>query len=199
MEDEIYSCREHWASAWISTVFTAGVHTNGHVEVENRWTKLLGGPQTSLKQFFDALCTCTEHQSKQHDHHVHEHVVPFVLQVCFKHMELSMMYKTELLQRLEDVKNWHMIATFKNDQALISTCWLLNLILQCGLTVIHLLQIQHLGQTGATHYLAVLADGRHVCNFCMVLNLGIPCRHFFQALAAHTQGLHFSIGLIHSR
>ncbi|KAK0479372.1 hypothetical protein EDD18DRAFT_1312468 [Armillaria luteobubalina] len=152
---------------------------------------------TSLKQFFNALCTYTEHQSKQHDHCVHELietvfpdplrmlcecVVPFALQACFKQMELSMMYKTEVLQRSEDVKKWHMIATFKNDQALISTCWLLNLILQCGLT--------HLGQTGATHYLTVLADGRHVCDCCMVLNL---------ALAAHTQGLHFSIGLIHLR
>ncbi|PBK82076.1 hypothetical protein ARMGADRAFT_947148 [Armillaria gallica] len=72
-----------------------------------------------------------------------------------------------------------MISTFETDQALISTRWLLNLILQCGLTVMHLLHIQHLGRTGATHYLAVLSDGRHICDCCMLLNLGIPCWHFF--------------------
>ncbi|PBK82075.1 hypothetical protein ARMGADRAFT_1038856 [Armillaria gallica] len=92
LEQEIYASWEHWASAWVSTVFTCGVYTNGHVEVENQWTKLLGGPRTSLKQLFDALCKRTETQSEQNDSHVHQ-------------MELSMLYKTKVLQKPEGIKN----------------------------------------------------------------------------------------------
>lgn len=65
LQQELYPCRERWAWAWISTVFTAGIRTNGHVEVENRVNKALGGPKKTLYQVFDALNTRTSTQSVQ--------------------------------------------------------------------------------------------------------------------------------------
>jgi hypothetical protein len=53
---EIYPCRNRWAWAWIGYLFTAGVRTNGFVEVENRVFKSSGaGPKLSLKQVYDRL------------------------------------------------------------------------------------------------------------------------------------------------
>lgn len=62
---EIYDCREHWAWAWVSHVFTAGVRTNGRVEVENRINKALGGPKKTLLQLFNNLNERTNGQSAQ--------------------------------------------------------------------------------------------------------------------------------------
>lgn len=92
-----------------------------------------------------------------------------------------------------------MLSQFKNDNAFISTKWLLRLINGRGLQVIYLLRITHLG-TSATHYLAVLPDNRYVCDCCMGMNLGIPCRHYFQALTVvKAKGLQFHIGLVRAR
>lgn len=52
---ELYPCREQWAWAWISYVFTGGVRTNGRVEGENRVNKFLGGPKVSFLQLFNGL------------------------------------------------------------------------------------------------------------------------------------------------
>ncbi|KAJ6501349.1 hypothetical protein DFH09DRAFT_944711 [Mycena vulgaris] len=48
------------------------------------------------------------------------------------------------------------------------------------------------------YYLAVLPDGRYICNCCMPLNLGIPCRHYYHAWI-NVQGLPFHISLIWPR
>ena len=53
--EELCQCRDHWAWAWISTIFMAGVHTNGHVEVKNKVNKAIGGPRKTLFQLFRAL------------------------------------------------------------------------------------------------------------------------------------------------
>lgn len=66
-----------------------------------------------------------------------------------------------------------------------------------GLVVRHLLRIRHTS-SGSIHYLAVLPDGRYICNCCMPLNLGIPCRHYFRAWI-DVQGLPFHISLIRPR
>lgn len=63
LEEELYRHRERWAWAWISTVFTAGVRTNGRVEVENRINKSFGGPKKTLLQLFDALNDRTTEQT----------------------------------------------------------------------------------------------------------------------------------------
>lgn len=86
---------------------------------------------------------------------------------------------------------------FTNDAAYISTKWLLRLILQRGLRVRHLLCIKRMG-TNTKHYLAVLPDGCYVCDCCMGLNLGLPCRHFFQVMLK-MDSLRFHIGLVRAR
>jgi hypothetical protein len=55
LRDELYSCREHWAHAWISLKFTAGIRTQGCVEKENDVTKSLGGPKSTALQLFTGL------------------------------------------------------------------------------------------------------------------------------------------------
>jgi hypothetical protein len=62
---EIYDCQEHWAWAWVSHVFTAGVRTNGHVKVENHINKALGGPKKTLLQLFNNLNEQTNGQLAQ--------------------------------------------------------------------------------------------------------------------------------------
>lgn len=90
-----------------------------------------------------------------------------------------------------------MINNYSNDKAYISTKWLLRLITGRGLQVTHLLKIKHLG-TGAVHILALLSDGRYICDCLMGINLGIPCRHFFRALI-DAKSLQFHIGMIRAR
>ncbi|KAE9386417.1 hypothetical protein BT96DRAFT_839265, partial [Gymnopus androsaceus JB14] len=58
----------------------------------------------------------------------------------------------------------------------------------------HILQVKRLNGI-ATHYVIVHTDGCVICNCCMGLNLGIPCRHYFQ-LFQKVEGLTFSIGMI---
>jgi hypothetical protein len=63
LDEELYSCRSHWAWAWVSNVFTAGVKTTGRVEGENRINKAIGGPKKSFLQLFDGLNERTEEQT----------------------------------------------------------------------------------------------------------------------------------------
>ncbi|KAJ7211727.1 hypothetical protein GGX14DRAFT_362350 [Mycena pura] len=71
-----------------------------------------------------------------------------------------------------------MLNGFINDKARVSIKWLLQLVR--GLTVRHILEIKH-ESTGVFHFLAILTDGRSLCDCCMQSNLGIPCRHYFRA------------------
>ncbi|KAJ7936500.1 hypothetical protein B0H13DRAFT_1589557 [Mycena leptocephala] len=71
-----------------------------------------------------------------------------------------------------------MLNFFNNDKAHVSFQWLLALVTKRGPMVRHLLLVKH-ESTGAVHYVAVLSDGRYVCDCCMPANLSIPCRHFF--------------------
>ena len=73
----------------------------------------------------------------------------------------------------------------------------MRLIKQRGLTITQLLRITHLSG-GQPHYLALIGDGRYICDCCMGINLGIPCRHYFQALMT-VPGLQFSIALVRAR
>lgn len=91
-----------------------------------------------------------------------------------------------------------MFDKFENDVSHISLQWLLRLITGRGLTVKHLLKISHLSGGKSLHYVALLVDGRYICDCCMGLNLGIPCRHFFQALTK-VRGLKFHIRLVRPR
>jgi uncharacterized protein CbrC (UPF0167 family) len=73
MQEELYPCCERWAWAWLSNLFTAGIRTNGCVEVENRMNKALGGPKKTLLQVFDGLNNRTEMQSVQDQQRVRCH------------------------------------------------------------------------------------------------------------------------------
>ncbi|KAJ7207442.1 hypothetical protein GGX14DRAFT_366085 [Mycena pura] len=89
------------------------------------------------------------------------------------------------------------ISVTDNDRAHVSVQWLVQQVMKRGLVVRHLLRIRHTS-SGSVHYLAVLPDGRYICNCCMPLNLGIPCRHYFRAWI-DVQGLPFHISLIRPR
>lgn len=91
-----------------------------------------------------------------------------------------------------------MINQFNNDNAYISTTWLLRLIRGRGLRVEHLLKITHQG-TEAFHMLAILRGGQgYVCDCCMGMNAGLPCQHYFCALSDMTS-MKFSIAFIRPR
>ena len=63
LQSELYPCRHRWAWPWVGYIFTAGVHTSGFVETENRIIKFTGvGPKTSAKQLYDMLNERTEAQ-----------------------------------------------------------------------------------------------------------------------------------------
>lgn len=84
-----------------------------------------------------------------------------------------------------------------NDHAYIETRFLLRLVQEQGLVPSHLLKITHT-QTGATHIIAILPDGRYLCDCCMGQNLGVVCRHYLVAWLK-IPGLPFHISLIRAR
>ncbi|KAJ7447827.1 hypothetical protein FB451DRAFT_1054279 [Mycena latifolia] len=86
---------------------------------------------------------------------------------------------------------------FQNDRAYIETRFLLRLIREQGVTPSHLLKVTHT-ETGATHIIALLPDGRYICDCCMGTNLGLVCRHYFIAWT-EIPGLPFHISLIRAR
>ncbi|KAG1856274.1 hypothetical protein C8R48DRAFT_566547, partial [Suillus tomentosus] len=90
-----------------------------------------------------------------------------------------------------------MVNNFGNDTAYIGTKWLLRLLASRGLEVIHLLKVMNRG-TRATHFLAMLPENLYACDCCMGMNLGIPCRHYFQVLT-RMPTLSFHIGLVRAR
>jgi hypothetical protein len=73
-----------------------------------------------------------------------------------------------------------MVNEFTNEDAYISTRWLLRLTNGRGLQVRHLLRIVHQG-TNKAHILAIVDNHTYVCDCAMGMSLGIPCRHYFQA------------------
>lgn len=93
-----------------------------------------------------------------------------------------------------------MINNFQNDNSHISTVFLLRLIRGRGLTIKHLIEVMHIG-TNALHIVTLLPDDSYVtyvCDCCMGMNLGLPCRHYFQVLSA-IKTLKFNLGVIRAR
>ncbi|KAJ7704101.1 hypothetical protein B0H17DRAFT_921587, partial [Mycena rosella] len=86
---------------------------------------------------------------------------------------------------------------FANDRAYIGTRFLLSLVREQGLVPSHLIKITHT-ETGASHIVALLPDGRYLCDCCMGINLGVVCRHFFIAWVKIPE-LPFHISLIRAR
>lgn len=63
LDTELYSCRSHWAWAWVSNIFTGGVRTTGRAEGENRINKIIGGPKKTFLQLFEGLNQRSQDQS----------------------------------------------------------------------------------------------------------------------------------------
>ncbi|KAJ7112253.1 hypothetical protein C8R44DRAFT_632289, partial [Mycena epipterygia] len=201
----------------VSNVFTAGVRTTGRVEGENRINKAIGGPKKTFLQLFNGLNERTQDQAtrdliqssrRQHESNLEslfagplkmlrDYAGPFALQTCYKQMQDSLFYSTEVIQRPNEIGSWQMLNTFNNDKAHVPVQWLIALVTKRGLTVRHLLLVKH-ESTGAVHYIAILSDGRYVCDCCMPSNLGIPCRHYFR-IWIDVQNLPFHISLIRPR
>ncbi|KAJ7820499.1 hypothetical protein B0H13DRAFT_1660852 [Mycena leptocephala] len=173
--------------------FAAGVRTTGCAEGENRINKMIGSLEKTILQLFNGLNDRSEDQTTNDLIQLHQHARPYALQICYKQMQLSLFYETEVVQR----RNEHMINTFENDNAHVSIRWLIQQVSQRGLEVRHLLRVRHTA-TGTLHYMAVLPDGRYICNCCMPSNLGIPCRHYFR-IWIDVEGLPFHISLISQR
>ncbi|KAJ7468854.1 hypothetical protein B0H11DRAFT_2045142 [Mycena galericulata] len=132
-------------------------------------------------------------------------------------MELSRFYEATALQLPEGIRDWSEYAIalndaepgfewqeneqqrsrndFTNDRAYVGTRFLLRLVREAVPS--HLLKITH-AETGATHILALLPDGRYICDCCMGGNVGIVCRHYFVAWTK-IPGLPFHISLIRPR
>ncbi|EPQ55885.1 hypothetical protein GLOTRDRAFT_40967, partial [Gloeophyllum trabeum ATCC 11539] len=179
-------------------VFTAGTRTNSRSEVENQVNKALGGPKKTLLQLSDALNERTEGQTvNDMVHLLRKYAGPYALNIVRNQMEHRVFYTTEVLQLPEGAHSWRSHNNFSNDFAHISVNWLLQQAITNGLKVQHILQIIYLGPS-AMHYLLLLTDGRYICDCAMGLSLGLPCRHFFQALVKF-KGLIFHISLVWAR
>ncbi|KAL4259473.1 MULE transposase domain-containing protein [Pleurotus pulmonarius] len=129
LQRELYTCREHWAHAWVSSQFVAGIRTNGRCEVENRINKSFLGPKVSLKQLFDYLNDRSKGQTvqdmvrvrdssrRQHDNPIERvfpgplkqlraYVGPFALHTSFKEMSASVYYQISTLLLPDGVRTW---------------------------------------------------------------------------------------------
>ncbi|KAE9391481.1 hypothetical protein BT96DRAFT_831965, partial [Gymnopus androsaceus JB14] len=180
--------------------FTAGIRTSGCLECEHKVLKAVGGPKKTMYEVFNGLNERTNGQTNQdmiHARDLREHAGPYALQTCFHGMQESVFYNTTALQRPEGMRDWKISNDFSNDKAYISTRWLIQLVLKQGLQIRHIFRVKRLGGV-ATHYVFVLKDGWVVCDCCMQLNLGIPCRHYFH-IFTKVEGLTFSIGMIRIR
>ncbi|KAF5376134.1 hypothetical protein D9615_007698 [Tricholomella constricta] len=223
LDTELYPCRKQWAWAWISTTFTAGVRTTGRVESENRVTKAAVGAKTSAKQLYDFLNERSLQQTqqdyqrvrdssrKQHDRPIEsifpgplallrEHAGPFALHTCYGQMELSLTYRTDVVQLPDGIRHWneyaiktstelgfnweggeerHGINAFTNDKAYISTRWLLRLISNRGHHIKHLLRVTRIG-TSTIHYVAILSGGQYICDCCLKFHIGLVRARWYQ-------------------
>ncbi|KAG2017269.1 hypothetical protein CC2G_015301 [Coprinopsis cinerea AmutBmut pab1-1] len=238
---DLYQCRERWAWAWIGTVFTGGIRTNGRVEVENRITKTITGPKSTFFQVFLALNDRSSAQNvnemteirkssrRQHDQPIElvfsgplrllrQYAGPFALHSTFKEMKKSVFYNVEIIQLPPGMKSWtdsaflltdtpafswssneelKMINSFENDEAYVSMRWILRLLHRRQLHPSHILKVSHMA-TRSYHYLAILPDNRYMCDCCMGVNLGVPCRHYLKAWTV-VHGLGFHMGLVRAR
>ncbi|PPR08003.1 hypothetical protein CVT24_003754 [Panaeolus cyanescens] len=238
----LYECREKWAWTFVSLKFTLGIQTSGRVESENRISKEFGGPKKSVKQLFDGLVARTDEQQskylikvressrRQHGNtnlerlfagplaQLRKHAGPFALQTCYTQMELSVYFRTEILQLPEGIRSWNeyaisvvaeppfewsnnqnrsMINTFTNEDAYIGAQYLLRMTSGRGNRVQNVLRIVHQGSNKA-HILLILDNSSYICDCSMGISLGLPCRHYFQALS-HLSNFRFHLGVIRAR
>ncbi|KAJ7856363.1 hypothetical protein B0H14DRAFT_2352759 [Mycena olivaceomarginata] len=125
LDEELYHCRQHWAWAWVGSIFTAGARTSGRVESENRVNKAIGGPKKTLLDLFRGLNEHTNDQKIQdlirhRDQHastvetlflpiikaIREHGGPYANQKSRREMDESMFYTAEVVQLPSGKRQW---------------------------------------------------------------------------------------------
>ncbi|TFK16865.1 hypothetical protein FA15DRAFT_661850 [Coprinopsis marcescibilis] len=198
---------------YLSKLYSSGMRTNGHVEVENRVVKAITGPKSMLYQAFLALNDRCDKQTAQemldvqqpqssrcqHDHQIggvfrapleliQEHAGPFALHHIFREMQST-------IQLPPGMKKWTDSAVLLNTQSTPFT-WMASKE-QRDLQPPHIFRITHLS-SGTSHFLATLPGNCYICDCCMGVNLGIPCQHFLQAWTV-VCSLTFHLGLIGPR
>lgn len=90
-----------------------------------------------------------------------------------------------------------MINEHKNDGEYIALPWLIHQVTERRLDVRFIICVTLRGTT-AQHIVLILSHDRHICDCCMGVNLGIPCRHYFAALAVMV-GMRFHLSAVRSR
>lgn len=85
-----------------------------------------------------------------------------------------------------------MFNDFSNDSHYLAPEWLARLLLEKGYSLRAVFRIEH-RVTAIVHYLFVLEDGRCICDCCMPMNMGIPCRHYWAAWQAGAVFFHISL------
>ncbi|KAF7344160.1 SF3b1 domain-containing protein [Mycena venus] len=118
-----------------------------------------------------------------------DHAGPLALQTCYKQMQLSLFYSTEVIQRPNEVESWTAYALSSSQEPAFD--WMPGE--QNGT---HFNALGHFLDNEAWSY--ILSDGRYVCDCCMPSNLGIPCRHYFR-IWVDVQNMPFHISLIRPR
>lgn len=93
------------------------------------------------------------------------------------------------------------INPYLSDNTYIATPWLIHLILACRLKIRHIIKVTFSSNQAATQHIVVILDhDRYLCDCCMGVNLGIPCRHYFAVLRAMGGvNMTFSLSLIRRR
>lgn len=90
-----------------------------------------------------------------------------------------------------------MINEHKNDGEYIALPWLLHHVSERRLDVRFIVRVTLRGTT-AQHIVLILNHDRYICDCCMGINLGLPCRHYFATLGVMV-GMQFHLGIIRTR
>jgi hypothetical protein len=113
LNEELYPCRQKWAWAWVSNVFTAGVRTNGRVESENHVNKALGGPKKTLLQLFNNLNERTDGQTAREMTSAH------MVSVHSHHLASEIITQYATFQSSRNQHNSHLGTIFRNQLVLL--------------------------------------------------------------------------------
>lgn len=90
-----------------------------------------------------------------------------------------------------------MINRHENDGEYIALPWLIHQVLDRRLNVRFIVRVTLPG-TMAHHVVLILDHDRHLCDCCMAINLGLPCRHYFATLSVMV-GMRFHLSSIRAR
>lgn len=104
------------------------------------------------------------------------------------------------LQTKSDSLLQHMIPRNTSDTSYIATTWLIHQVLERRLNIQHILRVSFDGRARSQRLVLLLSHDRYLCECCMGINIGIPCRHYFAVLRGmRSARMCFHIGLVRNR